>query len=343
MSLAQSTVPHSFKSATIVPVPKHSTAKELKDFRPVALTPIIAKCFEELVLSHLKSCLPTSLDPYQFAYRSNRSTEDAISTVLHLALTHLDSPKTYVRMLFIDFSSAFNTVIPSKLISKLSQLGISNSLCNWIMDFLTNRPQAVKLGSLYSSTITLNTGVPQGCVLSPLLYSLFTHDCAPVYGSNAIIKLADDTTVVGLIRDEDETAYRDEVQHLTTWCKNNNLELNTKKTKEIIVDFRRTRSRAHTPLHISGAEVECVSSFKFLGVHITENLSWSLNSSSLVKKAHQRLHFLRTLKKAKLCRRILSDFYRCTTESMLTNCLSVWYGNCNAADHKSLKRVVNSA
>ena len=247
MSLAQSTVPHSFKSATIVPVPKHSTAKELKDFRPVALTPIIAKCFEKLVLSHLKSCLPTSLDPYQFAYRSNRSTEDAISTVLHLALTHLDSPKTYVRMLFIDFSSAFNTVIPSKLISKLSQLGISNSLCNWIMDFLTNRPQAVKLGSLYSSTITLNTGVPQGCVLSPLLYSLFTHDCAPVYGSNAIIKFADDTTVVGLIREEDETAYRDEVQHLTTWCKNNNLELNTKKTKEIIVDFRRTRSRAPPP------------------------------------------------------------------------------------------------
>ena len=97
------------------------------------------------------------------------------------------------------------------------------------------------------------------------------------------------------------------------------------------------------PLHISGAEVERVSSFKFLGVHITENLSWSLNSSSLVKKAHQRLHFLRTLKKAKLCRRILSDFYRCTTESILTNCLSVWYCNCNAADRKSLHRVVNSA
>ena len=138
----------------------------------------------------------------------------------HLALTNLDSPKTHVRMLFFDFSSAFNTVIPSKLISQLSQFGISNSLCNWIMDFLTKRPQAVELGSLSSSTITLNTGVPQGCVLSPLLYSLLTHDCAPVYGSNAIIKFADDTTVVGLIRDEDKTAYRDEVQHLTTWCKN---------------------------------------------------------------------------------------------------------------------------
>lgn len=343
MSLTHSTVPHIFKSATIVPVPKHSTAKELNDFRPVALTPIIAKCFEKLVLSKLKSCLPATLDPYQFAYRRNRSTEDAITTALHLALTHLDSPNTYVRMMFIDFSAAFNTVIPSKLICKLSQLSISNSLCSWIMDFLTNRPQTVKLGCLSSSIITLNTGVPQGCVLSPLLYSLFTHDCAPVYGSNAIIKFADDTTVVGLIRGDDETAHRDEVQHLALWCKNNNLALNTQKTKEIIVDFRRAKSRAHIPLHISGAEVERVSSFKFLGVHITENISWSLNSSSLVKKAHQRLHFLRTLKKAHLCPKILIDFYRCTIETILTNCISVWYGNCNAADRKALQRVVKSA
>ncbi|XP_048089938.1 uncharacterized protein LOC125287899 [Alosa alosa] len=147
-------------------------------------------------------------------------------------------------MLFIDFSSAFNTVIPSKLISKLGQLGISNSLCNWIIDFLTNIPQTLKLGSLSSSTITLNNDVPQGCVLSPLLYSPFTHDCAPVYDSNAITKFADDTTVVGLIREE--------VQHLAMWCKNNNLALNTQKTKEIIVDFRRAKSRAHIPLHISG-------------------------------------------------------------------------------------------
>ncbi|KAF0029535.1 hypothetical protein F2P81_018640 [Scophthalmus maximus] len=284
------------KSANIVPVPKHCTVKELNDFPPVALTPAIAKCFEKLVLSQVISCLPDSLDQHRFAYRRNRSTEDAMSTALHLALTHLDSPNTYVRMFFIDFSSAFNTVIPSKLISKLRQLGISNPLCNWFMDVLTNRPQAVKVGSLSSSTVTLNTGVTQGCVLGgPLLYSLFSHDCAPVYGSNAIIKSADDTTVVGLIGEEDETTYRDEVQHLATWCKSNNLALNTKKTKEIIVDFRRTRSKAHNPLHISGAEVERVSSFKFLGIHITENLSWSLHFSILVKKG---LHFLRTLKKS---------------------------------------------
>ncbi|KAI4877181.1 hypothetical protein NFI96_007309, partial [Prochilodus magdalenae] len=142
------------RTATIVPVPKHPTASALNDFRPVALTPIISKCFERLVLSHLKSCLPATLDPHQFAYRSNRSTEDAISTAPHTALTHLDCQNSYVRMLFIDFSAAFNTVIPSKLISKLNHLGISTTLCNWISDFLTDRPQSVKiLVNFYRCTI----------------------------------------------------------------------------------------------------------------------------------------------------------------------------------------------
>ncbi|KAI4874836.1 hypothetical protein NFI96_003053, partial [Prochilodus magdalenae] len=260
------------RTATIVPVPKHPTASAPNDFHPVALTPIISKCFERLVLSHLKSCLPATLDPHQFAYRSNRSTEDAISTALHTALTHLDCQNSYVRMLFIDFSAAFNTVIPSKLISKLDDLGISTTLCNWISDFLTDRPQSVKLDNLSSSFISLNTGVPQGCVLSPILYSLFTHDW------NTIIKYADDTTVIGLIRDNDETAYRDEIQHLSTWCHDNNLTLITQKTKEIIMDLRRSRSQAHPPVYISGAAVEQVTSFKFLGTHISSDLNWSLNS-----------------------------------------------------------------
>jgi hypothetical protein len=75
--------------------------------------------------------------------------------------------------------------------------------------------------------LTLNTGAPQGCVLSPLLYSLLSHACVAVYNSNTIIKFADDMTVEGLITDEDETAY---------WCQHNNLSLNVSKTKELMVD-----------------------------------------------------------------------------------------------------------
>ncbi|KAK3557297.1 hypothetical protein QTP70_026681, partial [Hemibagrus guttatus] len=144
------------------PVPKKSSVSCLNDYRPVALTPIIMKCFERLVMSRIKNLLPLSLDHMQFAYRPNCSTDDAIITTLHLALTHLDNKDTYVQMLFIDFSSAFNTIIPQHLTEKLSLLSINNSLCNWILDFLTRRPQSVRIGNSISSTTTLNTGAPQG-------------------------------------------------------------------------------------------------------------------------------------------------------------------------------------
>ena len=77
----------------------------------------------------------------------------------------------------------------------------------------------VRVGNNTSATLILNTGAPQGCVLSPLLYSLFTHDCTVRYDSKTIIKFADDTTVVGLITDNDETAYREEVRDLAMWAR----------------------------------------------------------------------------------------------------------------------------
>jgi hypothetical protein len=94
------------------------------------------KCFERLVMAHINSTIPDILDPLQFAYRSNRSIDDTISISLHTDLTHLDKKNIYVRMLLINYSSAFNTIAPSKLVIKLRTLGLNPSLCNWILDFL---------------------------------------------------------------------------------------------------------------------------------------------------------------------------------------------------------------
>ncbi|KAK3532340.1 hypothetical protein QTP86_016032, partial [Hemibagrus guttatus] len=277
----------------------------------------------------------------QFAYRPNHSTDDAITT-LHLSLTHLDNKDTYVRMLFIDFSSAFNTIIPQHLSEKLSLLGINTSLCNWILDFLTGRPQSVRIGNSISSTTTLNTGAPQGCMLSPLLFTLLTHDCAAMHSSNHIIKFTDDTTVVGLISKDDESAYREEVQRLTARCKANNLSLNVEKTKEMVVEFRRAQSD-HSPLNINRSNMEIVKSTKFLGVHLPQDLTWSLSTSSITKKAQQRFYFLRRLRKAHLPPPILSTFYRGTIKRILSSCITAWFGNCTVSDRKTLQWIVRTA
>ena len=97
-------------------------------------------------------------------------------------------------MLFNDYSSAFNTIVPFKLIPKLRALGLNPALSHWDLDF-----EVEKVGNNTSAMLILNTGAPQGCVLSPLLYSLFTHDCVAMHVSNSSIKFADDITVVRLI------------------------------------------------------------------------------------------------------------------------------------------------
>jgi hypothetical protein len=85
--------------------------------------------------------------------------------------------------------------VSSKLITKLRTLGLNISLCNWILDFLMGRPQVVRVGNNTSAMVILDTGAPLGCVPSPILYSLFTHDCMARHNSNTIITFADDTTV----------------------------------------------------------------------------------------------------------------------------------------------------
>ncbi|KAK1792162.1 hypothetical protein P4O66_012056, partial [Electrophorus voltai] len=337
-------VPSSFKRSTIVPVPKKPQPSDLNDYRPVVLTSVMMKVFEKLFRDFITSSLPASMDPLQFAYHHNRSTDDAIAHLLHTTLTHLDKGRgNYVKMLFVDYSSAFNTIIPSLLTTKLEDLGLHTSLCKWISNFLTDRPQSVQVGNYASSTLTLSTGAPQGCVLSPLLYSLYTYDCSATFSSTITVKFADDTVVMGLISDNDERAYLEEIKHLENWYQENNLLLNVSKTKELIVDCSKKQERHYQPVRISGTMVERVDSFRYLGVHISQDLSWSRHTNSLAKKARQHLYHLRHLRDFRLPSKVLRNFYTCTIESILTGNITVWFGNSTKQDRQALQRVVRSA
>ncbi|KAK3508723.1 hypothetical protein QTP70_004266 [Hemibagrus guttatus] len=169
-SLELCEVPACFKHSTIIPIPKKPKITGLNDYRPVALTSVVMKSFERLVLAYLKNIIGPLLDPLKFAYQANRSVDDAVNMGLHFILQHLDKSGTY------------------------------------------------------------------------------------------LLKFVDNTTVIGLIQDGDESAYKQKIEQLGAWCILNNLELNMLKTVEMIVDFRRN-TPALPPLTIMNSTVPTVESF----------------------------------------------------------------------------------
>ncbi len=174
-SLTTSVVPSPFKKSVIIPVPKNSKPSCLNDYRPVALT--VMKVFERLLKRYICFFIPATLDPLQFAYRPNRSTDDAISQVLHSSLTHIDSKNgNYVKLLFIDYSSAFNTIVPTKLAVKLSDLGLNTSLCDWIQDFHHRQTTSGENGPVHLQLHHPEHKSPTGlCPESPAILSLHTR------------------------------------------------------------------------------------------------------------------------------------------------------------------------
>ncbi len=162
----------------------------------------------------------------------------------------------------------------------------------------------------WPSTLVLRRAASSAHSCTPCTHMTVQPHTAPTSSFNSL------TTQwrIGLITDNDETAYRAEVSTVTKWCQENHLSLNIDKTKELVVDFRR-QSREHTPITIDKTPVERVNSFKFLGVHITEDLTWSAHTDAVLKKSHQRLFFLRQLRKFGMSPSILRSFHTCTVES----------------------------
>ncbi|KAK3568316.1 hypothetical protein QTP86_003925 [Hemibagrus guttatus] len=199
------------------------------------------------------------------------------------------------------------------------------------------------MGRHVSASLTLSTGAPQGCVLSPLLYSLYTYDHVATTNSTTIIKFADDTVVVGLISDNNGTGYLEEIRNLENWCQRNNLPLNVSKTKELIVDFSTKQERNYQTPVINESPVERVDSFRYLSVHLTQDLSWSCHINTVVKKSRQHPYNLRHLRDFRLPSKVLRNFYSCTIESILMGNIATWFRNSTMLDRWARQRVVRSA
>ena len=337
-------VPIIWKTSTIIPIPKKTGAKELQDFRPVALTPILSKCLEKVICSHLKVALCEQLDPLQFAYRAKRGVEEASLTLIQAVTEHLDRPKACARILFMDFSSAFNTVNIATLSSRLSDLKVHSAVILWIEEFLHNRPQKVKVNDFMSDSLVVNTGVPQGCILSPILFSVYTSEMKCNTEHLTLVKYADDMALVArLTNAQSLNAYINYVAELTSWFEDSHLLLNITKTKEMCLDSNRKNKLSNflfKPVTIKGQEVEQVSSFKYLGTVLDQSLTFTEHMDCIYKKAQQRLFLLRKLRSFEVSQCTLNRVYQSLIESVLTFNIVSWFENLTVKNKTKLSKVV---
>ena len=206
-------------------------------------------------------------------------------------------------------------------------------------------PQAqyVLCDKFSSKTVDVSTGAPQGCVLSPTLYSLYTNDYRRHFDDTYVLKFADDSSIIGLIDSEENYGhYFEEVHNFVSWCKDNFLSVNVTKTKELVIDFRIIKN-PFVPLEIESKIVECVESYKYLGMTLDNELNWHLHISTLCSKLSQRLYFLRKLKTFKINADILNLFYSAMLQSLITFGITCWGGSLLEGDSDLINSIIHKA
>ena len=332
--LSTQNIPNLWKKSCIKPVPKKPVITCMNDLRPIALTAIPMKVLERIILNYLKSLVAPFSDSCQFAYKANRSTEDAIIFVLEKLYNFLEKSKfgNSARVMFFDFSSAFNTIQPHVLVQKLLQMNVPKKLILLIYNYLTDRSQYVFLNEdIQSDSILSNTGVPQGTVLAPFLFTMYTDDFKSDHKSCPLIKFADDTMMVGLIENRNNSEYLYEINSFVNFCNNNFLELNVNKTKEMLIDFR-CNSDVPPPVIINDTEIQRVNTYKYLGVIFDDKLKFGFHVDHIVKRLNSRLYCLYKLNLFGVQKKILNLFYQSIILSTWSYCIAGWGGNVSQKD-----------
>ena len=226
----------------------------------------------------------------QHGFRSRRSCETQLLVTLFDLLSLRDT-KVQVDVLVLDFSKAFDTVPHDRLLGKLEHYGISGPILNWINVFLKTREQWVQVGGAFSSPTSVDSGVPQGTVLGPLLFLLHINDLPQVVSSQVRL-FADDCLLYRVIRcREDQLALQRDLTTLSKWGDTWGMKFNAAKCNIMRISRSQT---PHTQFYSLNNQVLTeVDQAKYLGVTLSNELSWSPHISNTVSKAHSSLGFLR--------------------------------------------------
>ena len=308
-SLCYGFFPDDFKCAHVNPVLKKSTVpkEELNSYRPISNLSFISKILEKVVANRLRSHIYKNglSNVSQSAYKQFHSTETALLKVHNDINLNIDNGKV-TALTLLDLSAAFDTIDHNILITRLSTwYGISGTALSWFTSYLTDRQQAIKIGNCFSDMLPTSCGVPQGSVLGPLLFTLYTTPLSSVIqGHNLDHHLyADDTQIYISLTTPDAcrslNQLRDCLQDVSLWMKNSKLKLNANKTEFIIIGTvtQRAKLDGFFPTHILNQSVTPAPSVSNLGVNFDESFNFKQHISKTCRCCFYHIRDLRRIRR----------------------------------------------
>ena len=281
---------------------------DLKNYRPVSNLSFVSKVSERVVDSQIRSHMTENdlFEDMQSAYRSNHSTETALVKVTNDILQALDQKKM-VGLVLLDLSAAFDTVNHSVLLNRLQhRIGLSGKALDWVKSYLSNRSQRVTVKGKFSEAFNLDTGVPQGSVLGPLLFSIYMGPLGDLIRSHGIIVhfYADDTQVYLCFEPAHPNVSLEQLEAcidaVRRWMAANFLKLNDGKTEFILLTSKHNKGNlgGHSPsVRIGEHDIQAVPVARNIGALFDENFTFHQHASSVVKSCFHQLHIIGLIKK----------------------------------------------
>jgi len=339
-SIASSLIPLQWKQAIISPILKTSSPKDCPVFRPISVTPVLTRVMERLIVRQflypallVPSCNLTFSD--QYAFHPTGSATAALVQLFH-TVTELLNDDPYVAVIALDFSKAFDTVCHVTLLQKLARLDIPDCVYNWLVDYFSGHSHCTAFHGDISSLLNISASIIQGLAVGPVSYVVNAADLTPLTPGNRFCKYADYTYLI--IPASNINSRTDEIDSICTWASTDNLNLNLKKSVEIVFVDSSQRHQGHLPIPLDG--IPHVSSIKILGITVSSHLSVSEHVSSVIYRCAQTIHALRILRSHGLCNETIHHVYRSVIIGKLLYAVSAWWGFTSAADRQCLQALL---
>ena len=324
-----------WRIANVTPVPKGSLSSDVENYRPISITPLLSKIFERLVAVRLGRFMEHNrvFPATQFAYRKGLGACDALLCVTHKLQSALDKGME-ARLVQIDFSAAFDRVNHLGIsIHKLRSVGVGGSLLSVLSQFLSSRSQYVMVDGVRSHLVDVVSGVPQGSVLGPLLFLLYTSDLFSIL-ENEMIGYADDSTLIAAIPSPNarisvaQSLDRDLLK-VSNWCNMWGMKLNVGKTKTMMVSRSRSLNPPSPALSVNGAVLKDLAYLEILGLTLDSKLTFEMHLRSVARSVSQKIGIMRKSWSIFRDPSLMKTCFYSFLLPVLEYCSAVW---CSAAD-----------